>query len=267
MKILGGATFVYCGKCHDGFLQKVIAPGEVTLIPCECKVKQDSKYIHDRLLLESNITMLDHAGKSFGNYKEWMGQYNTQEKLVVYESIHKNFLTGTASKIAIPQQFHYWVTQENIKQTSNRYSVFFIMGKEEQSFYMNFIGYLLVKRLIPTRVISFDELIPMIMDPKKLDVAEIFKDHDVVLLTHMFSDDMIATLKIDFKYERICNFLYQVYNSEVVPIIFSESYINSIRNIDKTIKEKVIVQRVNSILNIILNKADTVIIRGLNEVN
>lgn len=268
MKILGGAKFTYCGKCKEGFLQKVIAQGEVTLVPCECKIDQDSKYLYNRLLVDSNVAMLELSGKSYGTYPEWVDSYNTEEKLAVYENIHKNFLSGTSAKISLPKQFHYWLMQENLKHTSNRYSVFFIMGKEEQSFYINFIGYLLVRRLIPVRIISYDELIPRIMDPKRLDVQEIFQGQDVVLLTHMFSDDMITALKNDFKYERICNFLYQAYTSETIPLVFSETYINNIRNIDKTIKEKVTVQRVNNVLNIILNKSDAVIIRGTtNEAN
>jgi hypothetical protein len=268
MKILGNARFVYCGKCKEGFVQKIVGPGEVTLVPCECKIEQDTAYIYKQLLHDSNVTVLEYRGKSFESYPEWLNVYNTEEKLVVYENIYKNFLKGTSSKLTIPKQFHYWLTQENIKNVSNRYVIFPIMSSDEQSFYTNFVCHLLIKRLIPCRIISYQELIPRIMDPKKLDVVDLFSGNDVVILTHLFSEDMISAVKMDFKYERICNFLFQLYNSEMVPIVFSEAYIHTIRAIDKTIKEKVTVQRVNSVLDIILNKADTVILRGsTNEAN
>lgn len=265
MQLLTNYKFSYCGKCSDGYVKTLLHTGEEVLTACECKLKYDSKFIYNNLVKESNIQYTTYMDYDLNNTEKFIQTLlDDQLSVKVYEAIYSNFLKTTSTRLVSIPQYLKFIGESDLLHTKVNFAIFNNSGwNNGVNFFSQFTLNILLKRLIPAKVLSFTELQSIFMDIKKYDIEKFSKDYNVIILTKMFCDEMLESIKHDFKYERLNKFLFELFNTTECSIyIVSDKYVNNIRDLSLNPKlnpDKVLSTRVNTVLDLILNKSKTVI--------
>jgi hypothetical protein len=265
MKFFTNYKFSYCGKCSDGYIKTILNTGEEILTVCECKLKYDSKFIYNNLVKESNIQYTTYLDYDLNNSEKFIKTLlDGQLSIKVYEAIYFNFLKTTSTKLVSIPEYLKFIGESDLLHNKINFSIFNNFGwNDGLNFFSNFTLNILLKRLIPAKILSFSELQAIFMDIKKYDIEKFSQGFDVIILTKLFCDEMIESLKHDFKYERLNKFLFELFNTTECSIYtVSDKYINNLRDLSLNPKlnpDKVLSSRVNTVLDLILNKSKTVI--------
>lgn len=267
MKVFTGYKPVYCGKCKEGFLSK-IENGEYTIVPCECKIRQDKEYLYQQYKIESGITTYKLGTYSFDNKDQWINKILDDKDLgrTGYTNLYKNNLESTSTKLISLIDLFKWIGSfdPDISTTN-----FFISNYKDSTsenpgynFVQNFIAHSLIKRLIKTRYLTYTELKNLLLD-KKMDINSIIKDYQVILITQLFSDEMIKDMDLIFVFEKIQRFFNYLYQESGIRIIASSSRYGGLLRENGLVKLPVSMNlpnsryRCNILLDIILNNSYT----------
>ena len=266
-------VYTYCGKCHDGFRQILLRPGEFAFTPCECKLLQDKELIYNEFFSNSGVKRISyHEGKpngskvvyTFDNSDKWLPELHSDVNPDVYINIYNNFLSHTCTKIMLPIQFHCEISEKNYYEEKRNYIIFQRLKKYTNqenffSFYSNFVADIFLRRLYSVKYISYHFLLSKVLDYTNIDLSDIFQDFDVLIFHDFFSYDMLLSLKSDYKFERIFQFLHYIFSSnKFVCIFFSSRYITEFNKVFLDLNDKNLHSRVHSTLDFILNGSSTV---------
>lgn len=265
MQLLRNYKFSYCGKCSDGYVKVKLHTGEETLTACQCKLEYDNKFIYSNLVKESNIQYTTYMDYDLDHTQKFIETLLIDEMSPkVYETIYGNFLKNTSTKLVSIPQYIKFICESDVTHKRLNFSLFNNSGwNQGVNFLSQFTLNVLLKRLVPAKILSFNELQSVYMDYKKYDVNKFADGFEVIILTKIFSDDMVESLKTDFKYERLNKFLFELYNTtnSSVYVVF-DRYISGIRDLSLNSKinpDKTLSIRANTVLDLILNKSKTVI--------
>lgn len=267
MIVLEGYKFTYCGKCRDGFIQNILPSGELIMTPCECKKEQDKQFLFKKFFSESRGTVISYFGENskwtFENYKEWFNQIETPIGEKFFNSIYEKYLKTSPSLIVLPSIFHKMLLEYDFNKKSENFFIASYVSDNKESFdyfYSNFIVYIMSKRLISSRLFKYPDLLTKILDYGKLDIEKICGNAKVLVLCDLFSDDFISSLKIDFKYDKISQFFYELQAKGISVFAYCSKHIVELHQEIHGIQEKVIKQRALTLLELILSKSNTLLI-------
>ncbi|MEO0074875.1 MAG: hypothetical protein ABIK31_02060 [candidate division WOR-3 bacterium] len=272
MHIIENVTYHYCGNCNNGFKQVLIRPGEFALTPCECKIKQDKELIYRDFFSHSGVKIMtyvstqDNKVLTFDNSHEWFNDIHIPLRPELYTQIYANNFANTSTKIMLPIQFHYEIGNKDFREHKESYILFEHLQKYRykkifNEFYINFLGDLLLRRLYKVKLIPFHMLLSKILDYNKSNFFQEIDDFSILLFSEFFSDDMMAAIKSDYKFDRIVQFLYTLFGMKKYTTIFqSDKYIVDFGFIPVEEYGKIVKQRAYYILEILLNHSYSVLL-------
>lgn len=265
MELLTNYSITYCGKCSDGYVRTKLHTGEEVLTACECKIKNDNKFIYNNFVKNSNLQYTSYGEHSFENPEKFVESLMVDEyKPQVYQTIYNNFFKHTSTKLVSVPQFVKFLYGEDLLHTDLNFVIINNVGANQGThFFSQFMLNVMLKRLVPSKIVSFQECHAFYMDIKKYDLDKFVHGMKNIILTQMFSDDMVDAIKSDFKYERMNKFLFELYNYPDINVyVFTDKYVSSIRQISidpKVSSDKALSGRINSIFDLMLNRSKTVI--------
>lgn len=255
----------YCGNCQEGFLKKILPTGEEVITPCSCKMEQDRNHLYRRIEANATIQMYGFGGWKYENKDKWLPAVVAKcESLPVtaFESLHNLFLSTTSTKFTGFSKFLKWIGEANPEQKSKNFYIDNDKGSNDRfKYFVNFIAYVLVNRLVPVKYLEYSELKSVMMD-KDRNFYEFIEPYSVIIIPELFSDDFLAGSENQYVYDRVSRFFKHLYSKEDISVITSgRRSIRQIRTLDEYASKPVIRERTQAIFNTILNNSNVVCCR------
>lgn len=259
----------YCGKCREGFLTKTLASGEEVITPCPCKLDQDRAHLYKQINQGATIQMYGYKGWKYENKAEWLpGIAERSESLPInaFESLHRDCLSTTSTRFTGFSKFLKWVGEVDPNLNPRNFYLDNQRGSNQRFLYfLNFVAYVLVKRLIPVKYLDYSELKSLVLDKDK-NFYEVLSPYSVVIIPELFSDDFLTSIENTFVFDKVNRLFKYLYSSgEVSVIVAGSKGVREIRTLAVAQNKPTVFERSQALFNTILNNSNVVCCRILEE--
>lgn len=246
-------------------MKKTLPSGEEVITPCTCKLEQDREHLYKRITNESSIQMYGYDGWKYENKDKWLPTVVAKcESLPVsaFESLHNLFLSTTSTKFTAFPKFLKWVGEANPEQSHKNFYLDNEKGSNERfKYFLNFITFVMVSRLVSVKYLEYSELKSVVMD-KERNFYEFIDPFSVIVLPDLFSDDFLSNSENQYVADRISRFFKHVYSRTDLCVITSgRRSIRQIRTLDDYASKPVVRERAQVLFNTILNNSTVVCCR------
>lgn len=260
-----GYTPQYCEKCQDGFLKKTLESGEEVVVPCSCKIEQDRDHLYKQINQAATIQMYGLGSRRYENKDKWLPAIIEKSEnlpITAYEAMHANYLSTTSTRFSTFGNFLKWVGESDPAYKPKHFYLDNDRGTNDLfKYFVNFIAYVFVHRLIPVKYLDYSELKSIVMD-KDRNFYEILEPFSVVIIPDVFSEEFLNSLENQYVFDKVSRLIKYIYSKDELSVIVSGSRnIATIRSMSDYAHKPVIFERTQFLLNTLLNNSNVVCCR------
>lgn len=250
-------------------MAKTSSDGETSIVPCECKIKQDREFLYKQILADSGISIHSYLYLNFENKESWIKPVLFDSQVFDFSKLEKyyqTYLSMSNTKLVAFQHFFEWYLKYN---PAERVSNFLIDNSQVPSldpkyrYIINFLAMISVKRLIPVKMLDYTQFKTLVME-KKFDFESTFSDYKIVFLTFFWDATMLKDMQYPIVYEAISKNIDKLLRKENMMLITTlYGPISKIRRSEGNdlLKDENVLRRCNDLLNLVLNNSKTSMIR------